>query len=252
MIVRHLPRVLSVIAVSSACFMVSAAPSAFAETGTPAGNASCPRGFNGYTWASDFCFTGQTTYQVAGNVPGPSSAGLPGGNNSGAFIRYKVSLYAGAPCTNYLEGGVVVYGVNNGQEALADYIAGTAGGTSFFQLESTSYPIPVTVYWYQGTATLGMNFGAFNPSAPFVQEPNAGYGGCYNEAGTFIASSSTDLSSVTDGPVDVSNLAVYLPGGGGITSFPASDRVVDNPCGSTPCMNGSFYNNGTLWASGRG
>jgi hypothetical protein len=232
--------------------------SADAESGTPAGNAACPHGFNAYTWASDMCYWGEVTYQVAGYLVNYPPVGLPGGNNTGAFVRDKVSLYGGSPCKYYLEGGLEYYGAGNGTEDVSDYYAwsDTQGLTGQYitNTESTA-PISDTVYWYQGTSEFGLNVGdPFNPSHPDAVDPYIGYGGCFNEAGGFLASTSTNLSSISLDTAYIESLAVYFPTNPVTSknSFSSGYAVIDNPCGSSPCMNGVYYAEGTEWAYNRG
>lgn len=227
-------------------------PQAMAASGTPAGNANCPHGFNGYTWASDMCYWGNTTYQVAGTVGAASGVGLPPGNNYSAYVRWKVTMYVGSPCTNFLEGGIEALGEGNGTETIAQYVYGDANGNyETYYTGNGNVTDYTTVYWYQGTSELGMNFGSFDPSHPLVTLDNAGAGGCYNEAGAFIASTSTNLGSIVDEPEYISSVGVWW-NGGNKQSFTTNYQVRDNPCGSSHCMNGTYFDNGTQWASGRG
>ncbi len=226
-------------------FLATGAPSALAQYGTPAGDPTCPHGYDPYTYASNICYYGHAAYAVSAYNTSFSS----GATFQPYQTKVKATMFTGAPCGNYMEGGTInseVGGTYDG--GYYEYKKPNQQPERFFTNGSISQ---ATIYWYSGTDTFGVSFSNLpNPGSPYATVSRGSGEGCIEEAGQFVWSAIYDSLSGWAALSQQTSISVGLVGGGFVTTF--GNYIIDNPCGKpgfnySDCMNGQFTNGNTGW-----
>jgi hypothetical protein len=252
-----------------------ATPSAttLAAVASFAGDGSCPHGNGSYN--SSACFLGivQSGVYAAANLPEPSGFVIGGGGDQ---MRWRIAEFGGAP-GDFVETGAMLEFYRPGctgalQAAYLPYTGVISGGVQVQAYMNddgcpgTLWPNPAC-HWndqlHFRLADEGGNWDATftddNSSACNVSWTWGGLGidgGAVAEGGTvfvpdFNARYSGTGGSWTDGssagPFNIPNVLVTA---GGVNRN-WNNYVIDNPCGTDPCMNGRWYNNGDGWSSNK-
>jgi hypothetical protein len=210
------------------------------------GNGGCPHGNEISHFDSSGCRLNTSINRFDADVTQTfGSVSVAGGE-----VRRRIAVFAGSPCTNFMEigqriqfgGTFSVYSaaIRPGLNYTANWNTGHLGDSRY-------------VVWYS-SATNGGTFNVYqflpNGTAKFVDnQTGLGFGGCKATGGTVILGGSLNNFSANNSRV--SNLYFATPSG---TTNSFTDAIVDRPCGinPSPCMNGALYNGNTIWDSNRG
>lgn len=219
------------------------------------GDLTCPRGFNDYTAASQACYYGTTMYQTHALLGGAPLiyTESPTGNE---YIKFKLTLFSGSPCTSYLEGGLIGWGRYANVNYSPYYEWRKTDGTwqrNYALIGPWNNGHRLDVFWYQGGTSFGMSWDGFRPATPNFSASGFGWGGCITEAGIFGATSfANQFWRLEATPMNISELTSW-DAGTGVVHAGWNRQVTDRPCGPVAvpeCFDGIYYGS-QVWASGK-